>query len=84
MKRIRSVLAGFLILLCVLVASAFPVSAEREPQTTVRVGCVDIDNFLVTDRNGNVSGYGAEYLEKIAEYTGWQYEYCLLYTSRCV
>ena len=73
-----------MILLCVLVASAFPVSAEREPQTTVRVGCVDIDNFLVTDRNGNVSGYGAEYLEKIAEYTGWQYEYVHGTWNECI
>ncbi|MDD2971397.1 MAG: transporter substrate-binding domain-containing protein [Lachnospiraceae bacterium] len=53
-----------------------PVYAELPKSgKTIRVGCVDIDNFLVQKEDGTVSGYGAEYLEEIAKYTGWNYEY---------
>lgn len=41
----------------------------------VRVGCVDIDNFMTIDQNGDVSGYGAEYLNEIAKHTNWDYRY---------
>lgn len=50
------------------------VNAAAAPKT-VKVGCVDIDNFLKVDGEGSASGYGAEYLNKIATITGWSYEY---------
>ena len=37
----------------------------------VRVGCVDIGDFIQIDQDGYAIGYGADYLNKIAEYTGW-------------
>lgn len=40
----------------------------------VRVGCVDIDNFLI-EENGSVRGYVADCLYEISKYTDWKYEY---------
>lgn len=56
---------------CVQPAHADESSAQR----VVRVGCVDIEQFLLMDQNGNVHGYGEEYLSEISKYTGWKYEY---------
>jgi diguanylate cyclase (GGDEF)-like protein len=41
----------------------------------VRVGYVISGNFQAEDENGRKSGYGYEYLQKIAYFTGWKYEY---------
>lgn len=43
--------------------------------TTVRVGFFPLDGFHEYDENGAPSGYDVEYLNKIADYTGWEYEY---------
>lgn len=51
------------------------VCAYARETRTVRVGCIDIENFLIIDSDGNASGYAAEYLDKISNYTGWKYEY---------
>lgn len=63
-----------LAILAILLLPSDIVKAE-EGQKVVRVGCMDIDKFLVMEENGNVSGYGAEYLKEISRYTGWKYEY---------
>lgn len=42
---------------------------------TVRVGYYDISGFIEKDESGNFSGYGVDYLNRIAEKTGWNYEY---------
>lgn len=48
-------------------------NADENP--VIRVGCVDIDGFLELSSDNTVSGYAAEYLNKISEYTNWKYEY---------
>lgn len=40
----------------------------------IKVGYDTNSNFILGDRQGYY-GYGVEYLEKIAKYTGWEYEY---------
>lgn len=50
----------------------------------VRVGCVDIGNFIQMDSDGRAYGYGAEYLDKIAEYAGWEYEYVQASWEECL
>lgn len=42
---------------------------------TVRVGYYDISGFIEKDESGFFSGYGVDYLNRIAEKTGWNYEY---------
>lgn len=46
----------------------------RADEKTVRVG-YDSNSKFIQEINGEYYGYGVEYLEKIAEYTGWKYEY---------
>ena len=42
---------------------------------TVRVGYIDYGDLLKQNIDGTMEGYQAEYLEEIARYTGWNYEY---------
>ncbi|MDD3795519.1 MAG: transporter substrate-binding domain-containing protein [Lachnospiraceae bacterium] len=58
--------------------------AQEENQgSVIRVGCVDIDNFLKLS-NGTATGYGADYLQKISSYTGWSYDYVSGTWSQCL
>lgn len=67
--------------LCLLIT---PVKIHASQQKVMRVGCVDIENFLVLNKDGSASGYGAEYLKEIAKYTGWKYEYVKGTWSDCM
>ena len=50
------------------------VNAE-ENQTIVKVGFFELPGFHEVDQDGNLYGYDIEYLNKIAEYTRWKYEF---------
>uniref|UniRef100_UPI0040573F71 EAL domain-containing protein n=1 Tax=Agathobacter sp. TaxID=2021311 RepID=UPI0040573F71 len=50
------------------------VSAKADVPKTIRVG-YDVNASFIQESNGEYYGYGVEYLEKIAEYTGWEYEF---------
>lgn len=65
-----------IVVICLMVF-LMPVNAAfgEESRKTVKVGCVDIDNFLEIREDNSVWGYAAEYLDKIASYSGWEYEY---------
>lgn len=54
----------------------FPVNLHAKDQKTVRVGYYFFHNFQEgTDDGAPKSGYSYEYLQKLASYTGWKYEY---------
>ncbi len=79
MKMNKSVLQrGIIFLLCsCILFSLCPVSAfaaENQKEKVVRIGVPD-DTYDKINGNGKRSGYGYEYLQKIAGYTGWKYEY---------
>ena len=59
-----------------LVAALLPETvAAKEPGTPdVRVGWYE-DAYNITGANGERSGYGYEYQQSVAAYTGWTYEY---------
>ncbi|NLZ68196.1 MAG: transporter substrate-binding domain-containing protein [Spirochaetales bacterium] len=59
-------------------------SFKSDEEKLVRVGCVDIENFLEFDDQGNIYGYGADYLDEIAKYTSWKYEYLPGTWSECL
>ena len=66
----------FLLCLSVL-ASIFPVhasAAKKKDSKVVRVGWYE-DSYHITGKNNVQSGYGYEYEQTIAAYTGWDYEY---------
>lgn len=66
------------LLACILYA--FTVHAADK----IRVGCVDIGSFMQIDTDGCVTAYGAEYLNMIAAYTGWEYEYVKAPRNQCL
>ena len=71
-KRILSLLLCLSLLLAVLM----PVSAFAAPKgkKIVRVGWFE-STYNMTDQNGRRSGYAYEYQQKVAAYTGWEYQY---------
>ena len=71
-KRIFSLTFCLILLLAVLLpVSAFAVEAGKK---VVRVGWFETA-YNMTDENGRRSGYGYEYQQKVAAYTGWEYQY---------
>lgn len=65
------------IILCLfLLFSLFPVSATAKETKAkeVRVGWYE-DSYNITGENGERSGYGYEYQQSVAAYTGWKYKY---------
>ncbi len=71
----KSILS-FWLCLSLLLAVLVPVSvfAAEPGKKTVRVGWYE-SPFNITDSYGGRSGYAYEYQQKIAAYTGWDYEY---------
>lgn len=66
----------FIVLLVLVFATQLsPTSAYAAKGDKVTVAYIDYQNFFVRSNDGSYTGYGAEYLDKIAEYTGWKYEF---------
>lgn len=66
------------LLLCFIIVFQFvqPVCASAEEYRTVRVGYYQAGGFQEGDGSTRMrSGYGYAYLQKVASYTGWRYEY---------
>lgn len=79
MKINKSVLQKSIILIlcsCILfsICPVYAFAAENQKERVVRIGVPD-DTYDKINENGKRSGYGYEYLQKIAGYTGWKYEY---------
>ena len=65
----------YCILMVILILLSFvPQSTLAADQKVIRVG-YDSNSQFIKENNGRYYGYGVEYLEKIAEYTGWKFEY---------
>lgn len=59
----------------VLALAGCAVATEEKPHTVVRVGYPIQAGLSEVNENGERSGYTYEYLEEIAQYTGWEYEF---------
>ena len=74
-RKCRRTLA---VLVCFTVIAGFlglgRSSVRADEPKTIRVG-YDVNANFIQENNGEYSGYGVEYLKKIAEYTGWKYEF---------
>ncbi len=55
--------------------SVIPVEAAEDNYETVKVGYYISQGFQEGEEGQLHSGYGYEYLQKVASYTGWKYEY---------
>ena len=61
---------------CVLLLSVLLQGAAHAADgRTVTVACIDYDSFVERAADGTYAGFGADYLDRIAEYTGWEYEF---------
>ncbi len=57
-------------------------SLNESSKKVVRIGMFE-DTYNVVNEDGEISGYGYEYIQKIAGYTGWTYEYVQADWSDC-
>ncbi len=71
----RMVLAATYVLLTGLLLHPVLVLAMDEPEDTVSVAYIDYESFFSRDGDGEYSGYGVDYLNRIAKYTGWNYQF---------
>lgn len=73
---IRNGLAG-LVAVILLLGLTQTVSANQIEQKTIRIGFLGYEGFIVEAEDGSHEGYGVEFLNEIADYTNWEYEYVL-------
>lgn len=73
-KRMRKYLLTIMIMVIAFLAIPLPKSQAKSGDT-VRVGYFYLPGFHEYNENGEPVGYDVDYLNKIAEYTGWQYRY---------
>ena len=76
MKSMRSDLAKYvcLCLSVLLLLACLPLQALAAEGKVVRVGWYD-GGYNITGPNGERSGYGYDFQQTVAAYTGWRYEY---------
>ena len=76
-QLIQNITAGLLcVFLLWMALCPIPAMAAQTEQKTVRVGYYVNDHFQEGTSDDDVkSGYGYEYLRKVACYSGWKYEY---------
>ena len=71
----------YVIVWCVLLFLAWParqVSAadtEENDHRIIVVGWYEQDGYMREDSNGQLTGFGVDYLKAIAYYTGWEYRF---------
>lgn len=79
-KMIRRITV-FLMIITFMTAIVVPVYSQTEDNAadtrhkTVRVAMLQYPNFIDYDEYGKPSGFSCDYLNEIARYTGWTYEY---------
>ena len=64
----------FLCLYFMITLLPVSVSAKQTKSKTIKVGWYE-DSYNITGKNGERSGYGYEYQQSVAAYTGWKYQY---------
>ena len=76
MMRMRKFLAGYVctFLSVFLLVVCLPLQALSAEGKVVRVGWYE-GGYNITGPNGERSGYGYEFQQTVAAYTGWRYEY---------
>ncbi len=73
MKTKKKSLLGLLLLFLLILLPLESVQA-KEDKVVIKIG-YDANSHFIQEKNGEFYGYGVEYLNKIAEYTDWTYEY---------
>ena len=74
-KRIITITLTILLLLGIFSAPSNVLITHCNENDVVRVGFYKWDGFNNMDEEGNLSGYGYEYLEHLSRYNNWNYEF---------
>lgn len=65
-----------LLFIIVLILPSCPFKTQAAlASSTIRVGIFELNGFFEKDSDGKPYGYGPDYLNKLSEKTGWNYEY---------
>ncbi len=73
-ERIKRCLAAVLSMLLLVTVFQYTAFADDEPKI-IRVAFPQVEGFTEIDEYGNRHGLIVDYLNEIAKYTGWEYEY---------
>lgn len=78
--RISKTITLFIIVIAFFVSFiSLPLNVNAEGEKkTIRIGYPIQEGLTQIDEDGNYSGYTYEYLEEIAQYTNWEYEFVLI------
>ena len=71
-----------LLLIAVFIISKSDYVVIAKNATVVKVGYIDAGSFI-EEQDGIFSGYCVDYLEELAKYTGWEYEYVYCAWEEC-
>ena len=73
-KKIRG---KIIFLLCIIMAAFIwiPMHGVQAEGNVIKVGYIDYAGFIEQGEDGNYKGYGVEYLNRVAEYTKWNYQF---------
>jgi hypothetical protein len=74
-RKAESAIAVILFFACILSLFPVPAYAAAGSSRTLRVGFFAFDGYHIQDGNGNRSGYGYDFLQLLARYGDWTYEY---------
>ena len=68
-------LAGAVLALILVLLAPAAAGADEADRPVVRVGFAEAPGFTMIDEYGNRTGLVVDFLNEIAKYTGWEYEY---------
>ncbi|MEG1973045.1 MAG: transporter substrate-binding domain-containing protein, partial [Oscillospiraceae bacterium] len=74
MKPKLKKLFAVIVAMVIFVSPCSVISFASEEQQVVRVVFPIQTGLTEIDKNGNYTGYSYDYLKKVAQFTGWQYE----------
>lgn len=73
-KNVKRTMAFlFSVIFCIMLFPTMPLRVKADAKI-VRAGWHE-EPYFIKDQNGRASGYSYEYQQKVAAYTGWEYEY---------
>lgn len=76
-NRVKYICSMLLFLFVGFTGVMFAVQDSNAEERVVRVGCTE-HGQMIRKNEDEYTGYGVEYLQMIAAYTGWKYEYVMI------
>lgn len=81
-RAAEAMLAAAVILLLPLICCA--AAPKTEAPLTVRIGVFESNGFIALSDGGEMTGYGARFMERLAKYANVRYEYVRLSWGECM